>query len=168
MRARYSKLGRFDFISLMLCVNIAMLLGLFCFEFSTHWIWGYLTMIYIANYINFIGFNMLLRRLPTAEGPILKRNTNTFFIIMNILYILVFILAWTPKYGPFCTSVALYPPVFTFVESLLVMNAMFHHYMHCQKYWLKWEDCPEVIESMGMEHELGFEPISVIKPVFLK
>ena len=160
-------MGEFDFISLMLIINILVLIGLFFFEFSTHWILGYFFMIYIANYINFIGLNLLVRRLPTAEGPMLKKKTNIWFITMNCLYAVALILALIPYTGPYCYSTALYPWMFTYIEALLVLNAIYHHYLHYQNYYLKWEKSGEVIKSAGKEHELGLEPIEVIKPVFL-
>lgn len=144
IRARYKKLGHFDFVSFMFCVNIIVLIGLLSFEFGIHYIYAYLLMIFAANYVNFIGFNMLVRRLPTPEGAMLRRKTNCFFIIMNILYFTAVGLIFVPAFGPMCTASKLYPFIFTYVESLLVLNGLYHHYLHYKKYWLKWEDSPEV------------------------
>jgi hypothetical protein len=166
IRARYKKLGHFDFVSGMLCFNIITMIGLFCFEFGTKYIFAYFCMIYILNYINFVGCNMLMRRLPTAEGPMLAKKTNVYFYTMNVLYIVILILVAIPGVGPFCKANAIYPYVFTCLESLTLINAAAHHYMHYKKYWLKWENSPEVQETLGKEVELGFEPIELIKPVF--
>jgi len=168
IRARYKKLGYWDFVSSMLIVNICIMVGLFCFEFGNKYIFAYFTMITVLNYINFLGCNLLMRRLPTAEGTMLRKKTNSYFIFMNCMYVLVVILAFFPSpIGPFCTANALYPYDFTVLESLLVVNAIAHHYMHYKKYWLKWEEAPEVQAVEGVEHEHGYEPISVIKPVFI-
>lgn len=142
------------------------MIGLFCFEFGTKYIFAYFCMIYILNYINFVGCNMLMRRLPTAEGPMLAKKTNVYFYTMNVLYIVILILVAIPGVGPFCKANAIYPYVFTCLESLTLINAAAHHYMHYKKYWLKWENSPEVQETLGKEVELGFEPIELIKPVF--
>lgn len=153
----------------MLCFNIIVMVGLFCFEFGNKYIFAYFIMISILNYINFIGCNMLMRRLPTPEGDMLNKKTTPYFICMNIGYVLVLIVALIPApFGPFCLANALYPYCFTCIEGLLIVNAIAHHYMHYKKYWLKWEESPECIAVMGKEHENGFEPLEVIKPVFLK
>lgn len=168
IRARYKKLGYWDMVSSMLMVDIFIMIGLFCFEFGNKYIFAYFTMISVLNYINFFGCNMLMRRLPTAEGAMLRAKTTPYFIFMHCMYLVVLILAFLPSpIGPFCTANALYPWAFTALESLLVVNAIAHHYMHYKKYWLKWEEAPEVKAVEGKEHENGFEPIPVIKPVFI-
>jgi len=57
-----------------------------------------------ANYINFLAYNVLIRNLKTEEGHLLKVRTNTYFFVMNGLYVLNFLLSFTEFYGPYCKS----------------------------------------------------------------
>jgi hypothetical protein len=128
----------------MLGVNICVLLGLFAFELGTKYIAAFFIMIFTANYINFLGFNILVRNLRTPEGKYLKVRTNPYFITMNLLYFIIACLSFTAKFGPFCKATNMYPYVLSFAELLLVVNAIYHHYLHYKKYFLQWEDHPEV------------------------
>jgi hypothetical protein len=98
----------------MLFVNILVLIGFFVFHLCTKYIIGFFVMILTANYINFLGFNILARNLKTPEGPDLKRRTNPFFYLMNVLYPLVILLvAFSPLFAPRCTATKVYPTALT-------------------------------------------------------
>lgn len=156
-------------VTFMLVLNIIILLGMIAFETGRQFIFAFFFLIYFANYINFLGFNYMVRHLKTPEGPQLKKNTNPYFIVMNILYLFVFAMGFTARFGPFCEKGGkLYPPCLNFAAYLFVINATYHCYLHYRGYYLKWEADEKVQAIVGREHEFGFEPISVMKPVFEK
>jgi len=95
--------------------------------------------VYTANYTNFIGYNILIRNIKTEEGPLLKRRTNVFFITMNLIYFLNFVLAFTEFFGPWCTPTNLYPPCMTIAATLYWANYFYHRYLHKNRYFLKWD-----------------------------
>lgn len=166
--ARRKKRGHLDVVSILLFCNIAVLIGMFFFEIGTKYIPAFYFMILIANFCNFLGCNMLFRRLPTPEGPVLKRRTQWYFWTMIALYVLCFAFGFTEALGPTCKSTQLYPFVLTFAEGLFVLNAAYHYYLHFFGYFLKWEEDPIVAAIVGKEHELGYEPVDIIKPMFKK
>lgn len=112
--ARRKKTGTYDKVAALLIINIIVLIGMFFFEIGTKFIAAFFLMIYIANYINFLGFNFLTRNLRTPEGKYLKKKMNPYFITMNVLYIIVAGLSFVEYFGPWCTGKKVYPPVLSF------------------------------------------------------
>lgn len=97
-------------------------------------------MIYLANYINFLGYNVLVRRIKTQEGPLLKQKTNLYFYCMNALYVANLLLAATDWYGPWCSAEWLYPLCLHSAALLYVANYVYHLYLNKNDYFLKWEN----------------------------
>ena len=151
--ARRKKHGRYDLVAGMLCVNISVLVGMFFFEIGTKYIAAFFVMIFAANYINFLGFNILTRNLRTPEGKYVKQKTNPYFITMNVLYVIVAGLCFVEYFGPWCTGKKMYPPVLSFAELLLIINAVYHNYLHYNNYFLQWEENPECKAIVGRESE---------------
>ena len=85
---------------------------------------------------------------------------------MNLLFFANFLLSFSPKYGPWCTSTLLYPPVMDLNSILFVMYACFHFWMHYNNYWLRWEEHPELKPMGGREEEYGWESIMTCKVIF--
>lgn len=143
---RRQKMGYFDKVTFMLVLYIIVLLGLLAFEFGTEYIAGFWIMILVSNYINFMGFTMLLRHLPTPERHVLRRKTNVYMVLMNCVYVLLLAMFFFHKLGPWCDSENLYPHAMYFLQYIFVINAVFHWVLHCGKpaYGLKWEENPEV------------------------
>jgi hypothetical protein len=100
-------------------------------------------LIYTANYINFLGYNVLIRNIKTSEGPELRKRTNPYFITMNLIYLLNFGLAFTQFFGPWCTSNNLYPPCLTIAACLYWTNYAYHSYLSKNSFFLKWEGVSE-------------------------
>jgi hypothetical protein len=142
--ARLRKHGQYDQISIMMAANIIILCALIAFDLGTKYIAGFYILVFFANFINFLGFNYLVRKLRTPERKLLRKRTNMYFLIMNMLYIICFVMTLTNEYGPWCTQTQLYPPVMNFATVLFCMNAAMHFFMHSQNYWLKWEEHPKI------------------------
>lgn len=144
--ARRKKQGYFDGVTVMLIVNIVVLLGLLAFEFGTEYIAGFWIMILASNYLNFIGFTMLLRHLPTPERHVLRKKTNIYLVVMNLLYIVLLSMFFFHDFGPWCDSAHLYPQAMYYLQYVFALNAIFHYYLHFGKprYGLLWEESPEV------------------------
>lgn len=149
-------------------VNIIILITLLFFDLGQKFIAGFYLLVFFQNYINFLGFNYLVRKLRTPERKLLRKKTNLYFLVMNTLYLINFILTFTKKYGPWCTQTNLYPPVLDFTAILFIFNAMFHFYAHYNGYWLRWEKHPYLAQMIGHEEERGWEPIMECKAIFLK
>ena len=166
--ARRKKFGHFDFVTLLLALNIIMILGLFAWELGTKYIWAFFVMNLFSNYINFMGFYMVLYQMRTPENKAIRDRCRWYLITGHVLYGLIIVAACTPWFGPFCRSSKLYPPVLSWSEIIQVLNVSYQYYLHCNGYFLKWEEHPEIKEIIGNEADFGYEPISVIKPMFQK
>jgi glucan phosphoethanolaminetransferase (alkaline phosphatase superfamily) len=165
--SRRRKLASYDLITVLLTVNILVLVGMFFFEICTKYIPIFFVLILIANYINFMSFNLLIRHLRTPERADLQKRTNAFFITMNLGYLVCVGLAFTPTYGPRCKQPgSMYPECLTLAESLLVANSVYHVFLYYKGYYLQWEENPKWEEIKGKEFDLGFEPLNVLKPLF--
>jgi len=165
--ARLRKLGgRHDQLTIMYSVLIIILVALPCFDLGTKYIAGFYLLEFFTNFINFLGMNYLVRKLKTPERKLLRRKTNFYFLIMNLLYMVCFVMSFTAAFGPFCTNTQLYPPVMRFATILFLINAGWHTYMHKKNYWLRWEQHPRLQHILGHEEELGWEPIEKLKPIF--
>lgn len=101
--ARLRKMGRYDQISIMMTVNIILLCAVIAFDLGTKYIAGFYILVFFSNFINFLGFNYLVRKLRTPERKLLRKRTNLYFLIMNILYIVCFVMTLTNEFGPWCT-----------------------------------------------------------------
>ena len=119
-----------------MCCNIVILIALVFFDWGTKYVAGFYILAFFQNYINFLGFNYLVRKLRTPERKKLRSKTNVYFGIMNALYLVNFIMTFTKGLGPWCTQTKLYPPVMNFSAVLFVFNACFHFYAHSNDYWL--------------------------------
>jgi hypothetical protein len=168
MVARRKKFGHFDFVTLLLCLNIAIILGLFAYEVGTKYIFGFFIMNFISNYINFMGFYMVIYQMRTPENKDLRARTRWYLITGNVLYALILVAACTPWFGPICKNDKLYPPVMSWSEIIQVLNVTYQYYLHCNGYFLKWEEHPKIKEMLGNEGDFGYEPISVLKSMFQK
>jgi hypothetical protein len=163
---RRKKYGKYDFVTALLCLNVIMILGLFAWEVGTKFIWGFFIMMYMSNYINFMGFYMVIYQLRTPEKHALVKRTRLYLILMNVAYGIIAVASFTPWFGPFCTSKKLYPPVLSWSEILQVINVIYHWYLHCNKYFLKWEEHPKIKEMLGNEADFGYAPMPLLKKVF--
>lgn len=128
------------------------------FDLTTQYIFAFFLLIYTANYINFLGYNVLIRRIKTVEGPELQKRTNLYFYSMNVLYIVNFLAALNSWYGPWCTPRNLYPPCMTFAALLYVINYFYHVYMNRHDYFLKWENVDPKTARLVEENDKGVTP----------
>jgi hypothetical protein len=128
--ARLRKMGRYDQISIMMTVNIILLCAVIAFDLGTKYIAGFYILVFFSNFINFLGFNYLVRKLRTPERKLLRKRTNLYFLIMNILYMVCFVMTLTNEFGPWCKPTQLYPPVMNFANVLFCFNAAMHFFMH--------------------------------------
>lgn len=164
--SKVNKNGSHDQITIMMMANMIILLAMVFFDFGAKYIAGFYAIVFAQNYINFLGFNYLVRKLRTPERKLLRKKTNFYFLVMNLLYFTCFLMSFSSKYGPWCTDSILYPPVMNFTAVLFVFNAVFHFYMHYNKYWLQWEDHPKLKPLIGREEEQGWEPIATSRKIF--
>ena len=67
---------------------------------TSKYIAGFFLLIYLSNYLNFLGFYKILDTLPGAPGIKLRLTTRWYFITMNCLYAVTFLLAFVPRFGP--------------------------------------------------------------------
>lgn len=104
-------------------------------------------LIYTANYVNFLGFNVLIRNLKLEEGNKIKQNTNTFFISMNIVYLLNVLCSFILWYGPYCEVGRVYPPCMTCANVLVWVNYFYHLYLTHKDYYLKWDKLESIQKS---------------------
>ena len=109
------------------------LLSLLMLDLSSKYIAGFFILIYLANLFNFLGFYKILDTLPGAPGEKMRRRTRCYFVFMILLYIATLALAFVPRFGPFCTSEKLYPPVLNWTACLFLINYVFHLVMNCRK-----------------------------------
>lgn len=105
---------------------------------TSKYIVGFFVLIFFSNLFNFLGFYKILHTLPGAPGAKLRSRTRYYFIVMVCLYALTLGLAFVPRFGPFCTSQKLYPPVMNWTACLFIINFVFHVVINCRKdYFLK-------------------------------
>jgi len=76
-------------------VNIILLCAVLAFDMGTKYIAGFYLLVFLSNFINFLGLNYLVRKFRTPERKLLRKNTNVYFLIMNVLYIVCFIMTFT-------------------------------------------------------------------------
>ncbi len=121
------------------------------FDLTVQYIFAFFLLVYTANFINFLGYNVLIRRVKTIEGNLLHQRTNTYFYFMIVLYALNFAAAYSSFYGPWCTQNNLYPPCMTAAAFLYWINYFYHIYLDRSNYFLKWELAPNT--SLAVEQE---------------
>lgn len=109
IRARLRKNGKHDQLTYMFIAFIIILMSLIAFDLGTKYIWGFYLLVFFSNYINFLGLNYLVRKLNSPERKILRRRTNFYFMLMNLLYMFNFVMTFTESFGPWCTKTHLYP-----------------------------------------------------------
>lgn len=136
--------GRYDQPTIMFGALIIILIAIIAFDIGTKYIAGFYILVFLSNFINFLGMSYLVRKLKTPERKLLRRKTNFYFLIMNLLYMVCFVMSFTNEYGPWCTNNNLYPPVVNYATVLFFMNAAYHSYMHSKGYWLRWENHPRL------------------------
>mgnify|MGYP006950333322 CR=1 FL=1 len=88
-------LGKVDLVQFLLTGNILILIGVLIFDLTTQYIFAFFLLIFTANYINFLGYNVLIRRLKTDEGPMLKQLTDRYFYAMNVVYLVNLVAAYS-------------------------------------------------------------------------
>lgn len=136
--------GRYDQLTIMFACLIIILVAIIAFDVGTKYIAGFYVLEFATNFINFLGMSYLVRKLKTPERKLLRRKTNFYFLVMNLLYMVCFVMSFTNEYGPWCTNTNLYPPVMNYATFLFFMNAGYHSYMHSKGYWLRWEKHPRL------------------------
>jgi hypothetical protein len=112
--------------------------GVVLFDMTVQYIFVFFLLVYCANYINFLAYNVLIRNVKTAEGPHLKLRTNPYFITMNVVYVVNAALAATEWYGPWC-NINLYPPCMSVAAGLYWANYFYHLYLNKHDYFLAWD-----------------------------
>lgn len=131
---------------------------MFIFDLTTHYIFAFFLLIYFANYINFLGYNVLIRRVKTEEGPILKKQTDIYFYTMNGLYAANLLFAITKWYGPYCSEKWLYPHCLTACAALYLLNYFYHLHLNTNEYFLKWERINPAMEKLVADNNSGTAP----------
>lgn len=87
--------GKHDQITIMMACNIIILIALIAFDLGTKYIAGFYILVFFSNFINFLGFNYLVRKLKTPERKLLRKRTNLYFLLMNMMYIVCFFMSFT-------------------------------------------------------------------------
>lgn len=128
--SRLRKTGQYDIVSFMFAADIVILCALIYFDWGKKLIACFFFMIFFQNFIALVGFYHMCHGLKTPERKFLRRKTGIYFSLMTMVYLIVFIMTFTKKLGPICTSTDLYPPVMDIANGLLVFNALFHFYAH--------------------------------------
>jgi len=93
--ARLRKFGKHDQLTITFGCLIIVLVSLIAFDLGTKYIAGFYLLVFFSNFINFLALNYLVRRLKTPERKLLRRKTNFYFMLMNILYMGVFAMTFT-------------------------------------------------------------------------
>lgn len=123
----------------MVC-NLSICIGIIIFDLTGQVIWGLFVLLYAANWINFLGFNILIRNIKLPGGIFLRHKTTPFFITMNVVYLANGCCAFIKWYGPFCDQSQIYPPCMTVASGLYLVNACYHFYLHKNDYYLTWTE----------------------------
>jgi hypothetical protein len=95
----------------------------------------------MANYVNFLGYNIIMRNIQSESGRVLRRKTDPFFYGISGVYIINLLLAlcsWF--YGPWCAPRNLYPPCMTMAAVLYWCNYLYHVHLRKHNYFLDWQD----------------------------
>ena len=82
----------------------------------------------------------LIWQLKTPESDHLRDTVRKYVYAMNSLYICCLIMSLTEQFGPYCRATKLYPVAMNFEAALFLINMCYHHYLHSNNYWLKWEE----------------------------
>lgn len=144
-------------ILLYYCLILAVLMVM---DLSNKYIPVFFFLILSANYCNFMAFWLMLRHLPLIKGRSLRFRTKFYFIVMNLLYVGVAIMATIPGYRPVCSPMQTYPHVLTWAELLFKVNYCFHWVIYVRKEWF--------LQQIEEEHsdekkELKLAEISKVK-----
>ena len=129
----YMKYRRCTPIPVMLFAFIMVLVTLIVMETTQKYIAGFFLMIYLANLFNFIGFKKILDNLRGPPHDAIKKKTSCYFKVMYVLYALTLLLAFIPRFGPFCRSDKVYPPCMNWTAMLFIINFIFNCVMQCKK-----------------------------------
>jgi hypothetical protein len=116
--SRKKKFGNFDFVTVLLSLNIIFLCGLYAWEVGTKYIFGFFIMNFLSNYINFMSFYMVIYQMRTPEHEDMVKRVRWYVITGHIIYGGILIAACIPRFGPYCRSDKLYPPVLSWSEIL--------------------------------------------------
>ena len=123
--------GKCTLIPVLFGAFVAILITLLILDFTQQYIAGYFIMIFAANFINFIGFMLILRNFPGKAGRMLQEKTKCYFYVMCSLYLVVFLMSFVPAFRPKCTSEKIYPTVMNLSCCLFIINYIFHIYLNC-------------------------------------
>ena len=115
---RRLKTGKFDAVTALFRTYIIVLLGLLAFEFGKAYIFAFFILFAAANFLNFVGFMVMLRHLKTPERHDMRKHTNAYLIVMILLYVAICIFCCFRMFGPFCLSHSLYPPVMSMLAAM--------------------------------------------------
>ena len=102
-------------------------------DLRTKYIAGYWILILASNYFSFLGFYKILTVMPGTPGEVAKRRTKWYFRIMNGLYVIALLLAFLPRFGPYCTATKVYPPCLNWASMLFIINFIFHVCVACKR-----------------------------------
>lgn len=127
------------------------------FDLTTKYIIEFFVFIFVANYVNFLGFNELHKELIKKEKTELIGKTNTYFWVMNGLYALVAVLTFFPWFEPLCSPQQLYPRCFTAASVLYWINYGYNIYLSRNDYWLKWEDKNKEMKELNRKYTQKLE-----------
>lgn len=129
----HSKYKKCTMIPIMLFFYIICLIILIALDFTRKYIAGFFVLIFLSNYFNFLGFYKILDTLPGEPGVVLRQKTLWYFRVMNVLYAVTLILAFVPRFGPFCSAEKVYPPCMNWIACLFIVNFIFHVVIDCNK-----------------------------------
>jgi hypothetical protein len=76
-------------------LDIVILIALLFFDLGGKYIAGFWILVFMQNYINFTAFNYLLRSIRTPERKLLRKKTNLYCLVMNVLYIINLIMGFS-------------------------------------------------------------------------
>ena len=95
----------------------------------------FFVLILAANYFNFLGFWLIMRIVPAFKGRSLRKRTTAYFLIMNIMYVAVVVLAFVPPFQPLCSPQKAYPYVMSWASLLFIINFIFQWSINCRQEW---------------------------------
>lgn len=156
---RQKKYKTVDLVQILLITNIIILYAVVIVDMTKQYILLFFALIYLASYVNFLGYNVLIRNIDVEDGEQLKKSTNVFFITMNIIYAVNALCAINAWYGPWCNQGNIYPPCMATANCLVWANFGYHLYLHHNNYFLKWKRQPELTTQSTSQESLIVEEV---------
>ena len=116
------------------------MIGILLFDNIVRYTLLFYFLVLSSNACTYLSLMHVMRHYENPEGAALRHRVRNYFYVMNVIYVLMFIVAFLPGLAPVCSDLSTYPTILYSGNVLFLVNACFFWVMYKKNFFFNLSD----------------------------